>query len=301
MLRGERRAPLTTDADRLGEALADELLEAARPLAGRTVVVTRAQKQAGGLVGLLEARGAQVVHFPTIRIVDPPSWEPLDEALARLDGFDWLLFTSANAARRVLDRRPELGTLCETGGVRVVAVGEATEAPLHRAGVRLAAGPAQAQAEVLASRLAGEIDGRRFLLPRAERATNDLPRILAEEGALEVCEVTVYRTVSDGGGREKEVRLLLQDGRIDWLTFTSGSTLDAFEELIGLGILDGSRLGARVATIGPRTSRRVQERGGAVVAEATVARAESLVESIVRYERRRGGLKPAALSEEELN
>ena len=75
-----------------------------RPLAGRTIVVTRAAAQAQRFVQLLESAGARVVHAPTIVVEAPPSWEPLDAALDALDTFTWVVFTSVNGVA-MLDRR----------------------------------------------------------------------------------------------------------------------------------------------------------------------------------------------------
>src|SRR5256885_16647094 len=75
-----------------------------RPLDGRTVVVTRAAAQAQRFTQLLEAAGARVLEAPAIVIAPPPSWEPLDSALAALETFTWVIFTSVNGVAMV-DRR----------------------------------------------------------------------------------------------------------------------------------------------------------------------------------------------------
>ena len=73
----------------------------ARPLFGRSVVVTRAREQASELRARLEALGAEVLELPAIAI------EPLDvHACPTSTRYDWLVFTSANGVRRVLRPRP---------------------------------------------------------------------------------------------------------------------------------------------------------------------------------------------------
>ncbi len=82
------------------------------PLTGTTVVVTRTRAQASSLVDRLTAEGATVVELPVIAIEDPPDGgEGLGVAANRAaDGaYEWLVFTSANAASRflaALDGRP---------------------------------------------------------------------------------------------------------------------------------------------------------------------------------------------------
>ena len=55
-----------------------------QPLAGRTVVVTRAASQAGAFITALESYGASVISCPTIEIADPESYDRLDEAIDHL-------------------------------------------------------------------------------------------------------------------------------------------------------------------------------------------------------------------------
>src|SRR5919206_4793783 len=68
----------------------------ARPLEGRTVMITRALAQSAEFAAELESYGARVVACPTIEIVAPESFAPLDEAIEHLYGYDWIVFTSTN-------------------------------------------------------------------------------------------------------------------------------------------------------------------------------------------------------------
>src|SRR5258708_33078892 len=74
------------------------------PLFGKRIVVTRAREQADALGSLLNALGAGVISLPTIELRPPADSAPLDRAIAQLDAYDWLGFTSANGARFFLYR-----------------------------------------------------------------------------------------------------------------------------------------------------------------------------------------------------
>jgi len=74
------------------------------PLFGKRIVVTRAREQADALASRLTALGAGVIELPTIEIRPPADCGPLDRAIAELDSYDWLVFTSANGVRFFLDR-----------------------------------------------------------------------------------------------------------------------------------------------------------------------------------------------------
>ncbi|HJU55781.1 MAG TPA: uroporphyrinogen-III synthase, partial [Pyrinomonadaceae bacterium] len=80
-----------------------------RPLAGRTVVTTRARAQSAEFVSELERLGARVVPCPTIEIVEPESYALMDEAIENLYGYDWLIFTSVNGVEYFLRRLEKLG------------------------------------------------------------------------------------------------------------------------------------------------------------------------------------------------
>jgi uroporphyrinogen III methyltransferase / synthase len=141
-----------------------------RPLEGRTIVVTRARAQAQRFVQLLEAAGARVLQAPTIVIEPPASWEPLDAALAALDTFTWLIFTSVNGVAMVDRRLAARGVpWAALARKRVAAIGPATSDALAEHGVRVEAMPTEYRAEALVERLRRVVGpGDQVLLPRAK-------------------------------------------------------------------------------------------------------------------------------------
>ena len=108
----------------------------ALPLAGRRIVITRASVQASALRRLLEELGAEVIEIPTIEIRDPDSWAPLDTALRRIDQFDFLILTSVNGVKKLLQRLAACGrTPQDLAPLQVGAIGPATASELTLAGV----------------------------------------------------------------------------------------------------------------------------------------------------------------------
>ena len=230
-------------------------------LAGRTIVVTRAAAQAPQFVALLEAAGASVVEAPTIAIVPPASWTPLDDALDALDGFRWVVFTSVNGVAMVDRRLSDRGL--GWGGIaakRVAAIGPATAEALAAHGVRTDVVPGEYRAEALIERLRPEIAaGDGVLLPRAAKTRDVLVRELAGLGAR-VVEVPVYETlpVSDTASR---LRVALAAGTIDVVTFTSSSTVRHFAELFTETERRQWFPALTVAAIGPITAATAREYG----------------------------------------
>ena len=232
-----------------------------RPLAGRTIVVTRAAAQAQRFSDLLEAAGARVIEAPAIVIGPPGSWEPLDTALAALDSFTWVVFTSTNGVLMV-DRR--LGALGlgwpALNGRRVAAIGPATADALREHGVRVDVVPAEYRAEGLVSRLRGVVGpGDRLLLPRAAQTRDVLVTELRALG-VQVTEVAAYATRKVEGGAARLTEALAA-GTIDAVTFTSSSTARNFAEAFTEEERQAWRGRVSVASIGPITAATAAEYG----------------------------------------
>jgi uroporphyrinogen III methyltransferase/synthase len=258
-------------------ALRDELAwYDRRPLSGRRIVVTRARAQASDFAAELEALGAEVIQFPTIRIEQAPDFGALRAAAARVGEFDWTVFTSTNGVEHFWMALDAEGLDSRAlAGVKVCALGPATAAELARRGVRAALVPDEYVAEATVEALAAavELRGTRILLPRAEVARAVLPDSLREHGA-EVVEVAAYRTVQDGAGAG-EVKRRIAAGEIDLVTFTASSTVRSFADLVG------TEMGtAASASIGPITSGTLRELRMKVDVEAAEYTIPGLVAAI---------------------
>jgi uroporphyrinogen III methyltransferase/synthase len=254
-----------------------------RALFGKTVVVTRAREQASDFRVLLEEKGAQCLEFPTIEVIPPSSWKPLDSAIERLQGYDWVIFTSVNGVRYFFQRlernREDVRAL---RGVRLGAIGPKTAAALEERGLRLDLVPAVYRAEALIDTFGQkEVRGKKFLLPRAAKAREILPEKLREMGA-KVDVISAYETVRppDKGDR---VRSLLQKGEIDCITFTSSSTVENFAAMFPEEDLASLVGHATVACIGPITAETALQCGLVVSVMPAEYTIEALVNKIVEH------------------
>ncbi|HEX8556880.1 MAG TPA: uroporphyrinogen-III synthase [Pyrinomonadaceae bacterium] len=258
--------------------------EGEKPLAGRTVLITRARAQAAEFAAELESYGARVVACPTIEIVPPASYAQLDEAIDNLFGYDWLLLTSANAAEHFLARLEASGKdVSELDGLRVCAIGEATAERLVAAHVHVDLVPEKSRAEgvfdALEIYLGGraQFEGLNFLLPRAAVARDFLPRALEAAGAR-VDVVEAYRTVRPETTERARAEALLVGGGVDCVTFTSPSTVHNFAQLFDTRDLRPLLPGVRVACIGAVTAEAAAEYG----LRADVAPAEASARALAR-------------------
>jgi len=257
-----------------------------QPLRGRAILVTRERLQARPLSEALAAIGARPVECPLIALAPPADWESVDRALARLAEYHGLIFTSANAVRFFLGRLRETGTRAEPlRRVPCFAVGPATAGAMQDQGFPVQAIPERFQAEGMISLLAkGDLAGKLFLFPRAREAREVLPRFLEQRGAR-VDLVVVYETRTARENRPLLLRIL-EAGNLDYLTFTSTSTVVAFGRLAGKGSAGGSWKTIPAACIGEITARAARHVGFTRVLTAGTPTLPSLVQAILDYDRR---------------
>ncbi len=248
-----------------------------RPLFGRRVLVTRSRDQASELSARLRELGAVPVEFPTIEVRPPKDWAPLDEAIARLSGYDWVILTSVNGVRFFWERLRRVGLDARAlGNAHLAAIGPATAEEMEKHGLF----PDLVPAKYVAEALLVEIDpvaGQRILLPRADIARPALVDGLRAAGAG-VDEVVAYRTVPAGAKSAGPIRRMLEAGEIDVLTFTSSSTVRNL--VAALDPLPPLPAGLVVAAIGPVTAQTAEELGLPVHIVAEEYTIEGLVKAI---------------------
>jgi uroporphyrinogen III methyltransferase/synthase len=212
---------------------------------------------------LLAAQGATVLEQPGILVGDPPDWSPVDAAIERIGDYDWLVFSSGNGVKRLLDRLLLLGgRLDQLAGVKLAAIGPGTAAELARYGLKADLIPPEYRAESLAESLAPMAPGRRFLLARASRGREVLSEQLRAAGGI-VEQVVVY-TTCDVEAADPQVAAALTAGRVDWVTITSSAIARSIVGLFGEDLRK-----ARLASISPVTSATLRELGYPPTVEAT--------------------------------
>ena len=250
-----------------------------QPLSGRTILLTRAEGARGPLSAGLRALGAKVLRAPVIRAAPPASWRRLDSALRRLEGFDAAVFASPLAVAGLFSRARALGLAKPRPPRRVFAVGPRTAQALRRRGWRARA-PKAHHARALAD-LMGEVRGWNILLPRAAAGRELLPRLLRARGAR-VHAAAAYRTLPDAACAQR-VRRLARSGGLSAVTFTSGSTVENFLELLPADLRRRLFRRAIAASIGPVTSAALRRRGLRPAVEASRATMPCLCRALARH------------------
>lgn len=255
----------------------------ALPLAGRRVLVTRAAHQAGKLSEGLRALGAEPVEVPVLEIRPPANPEPLDRALREFDNYDWLILTSANTVRALMERVAAQGISFEDVHMpQVAAIGEATATAALNAGFAVAVTPETYVAESLVESLASLVIKKRILIARAEVARDVIPDALRAAGA-EVDVVDAYRNVLPEAAPEL-LRNALRTG-IDAATFTSSSSAAHLSEAARAAGIAFPFAGVPAVSIGPITSATLRELGWEPAAEASTSDIAGLIEAVASLSR----------------
>jgi uroporphyrinogen III methyltransferase/synthase len=261
-----------------------------RPLLGQRIVVTRARDQAAQLAQPLRQRGAEVMEIPTIKLGPPKQRAPILEAISSLNEYDWLIFTSPNGVKAFFDLFFKgFQDLRDIGGVRIAAVGPGTAAKLKELHLQVDVMPDEFITAKIAKALTDfqSLENLRILLLRAEVANPELPKQLEDLGAI-VDDIACYQTVGETEDITGAAARLVESGA-DWITFTSGSTIEHFHARFNLPRLLGQFPQIKLATIGPETSKVLAALGLQPTVEANPHTIDGLIQAL---ERSVVGMKP---------
>jgi len=251
---------------------------AQRPLVGTRVLATRAAHLADPLTSALEELGAHVVSQPAIEIGPPDDWGPVDQALNELARYDWLVFSSANGVRAMLDRLVSSRDVRALAPVKLAAIGPGTAEELARYHLRADLVPGEYRAEALAAALNETVAPRsRLLLVRASRGREVLSEQLAAAGH-HVDQVVAYSS-SDVAAPAADVAEQLRAGCIDWVTVSSSAIARSLAQLFGEDLKT-----VRLASISPVTTSTLKELGLSPAAEAKSYTLTGLVDAILLAE-----------------
>lgn len=246
----------------------------------KRILVTRPRAQADSFVEGLRVAGFEPICFPVIEIRSIEDNPELNQALAHITNYDWIVFTSVNGVEVVFDKFP-FPLSGEMAGVGFTAIGPKTADALKMRGVTPDFVPEKYVAEAILPGL-GDLRGKWVLLPRAEIARKALPDAIVKAGGM-AHEIVVYQTLPaaiDVQGLDA-----LKTG-VDVITFTSASTVENFVALMRRNKLDPLNLpnNPLFACIGPITEQAAREEGLINLVVAKEYTTEGLMEVLSRLD-----------------
>lgn len=250
-----------------------------RPLFGKVIGITRPEDQADDTARRAYELGALPILLPMIEIAPPADWSSVDETLDHLNEYDWIIFTSANGVRGLLDRLWKSGRdIRSFGKAKIACIGPSTAAILEEYSLRADLVPSSYRAEALAEALKPHIQNQKVLWARASRGRDVLPIELTAAGAT-LDQLVVYqnRDVSELPRAELQ---MLEQGDLDWIALSSPSIARSLARLItpAARVHLGTR--TKIASISPVTTAAAKEVGLPVSAEATSYTWEGLFEAM---------------------
>jgi uroporphyrinogen-III synthase len=254
-------------------------------LTGKRILITRAASQSSPFRVLLEAQGATTIEMPTLEIGPPSSWAQLDEAIAHLPRYHWLILTSANAVESVWQRLAAADPTPDLSQLKIAVVGQKTAAALEQQGHQPDFTPPEFIADSLVKHFPEPLSGLRVLFPRVESGGREILVNAFRAAGAEVDEVAAYES---GCPKVADAMAIaaLQDHSLSAITFASAKTVRHFA-LLAQGEL-GERWqqqlqGVAIASIGPQTSAACLEILGRVDVEATEYTLEGLTRAIAHH------------------
>jgi uroporphyrinogen III methyltransferase / synthase len=250
---------------------------------GKMVLVTRAATQASEFSHRLAQLGMRAIEMPTLEIVPPSSWQPLDQAIERLSTFNWLMLTSTNAVDFFFDRLHHAGKDSRTlGGVKIAVVGKKTAHSLQAYGITPDLIPPNYIADALVANFPTDPHHLQILFPRVESGGREvLVKEFTDRGAI-VTEVPAYQSRCPKS-IDPDALAALQAQQIDLITFASSKTVRYFADLIADKLPPNWHQQTILASIGPQTSDTCRELFGKVDIEAQEYSIPGLIDAIEAY------------------
>ena len=266
----------------------DGLAKEKLALQGKRILVTRSASQASQFTDLLTSRGAEVIEMPTLAILPPTSWEFLDQAIASLSNYDWLILTSANAVDSFFVRLKNSGKDSRAlYSLKIAVVGRKTAEVLANYGIMPDLVPTDFVADALVDAFLAipnhVLTDKKMLFPRVESGGREiLVEQLQKHGAV-VDAIPAY----ESGCPESIDPIALeaiQTQNLDAIAFASSKTVKHFCRLLDrVADQDTWRswlADVTIASIGPQTSKTCDELFGRVDCEAREYTLDGLVEAI---------------------
>jgi uroporphyrinogen III methyltransferase/synthase len=253
------------------------------PLFGRTIVVTRDAEGNAEFAAKITAKLAIPVELPVSKMKVLTDSNAFLKTLSQIHSYNWIIFTSSNGVETFFDALAKLNKDARVfGQAKIAVIGPGAAEKLASFGIKADFVPAEFTSKELAKGLIESINlnGQKILLLRSQLATDDLPELLTQAGAG-IDNVPIY-THEKNLCDLKSFSELLASKKVNWITFASPFAATCFLEQVPTEFVKSS--GARIASIGPVTSKKLAALGIKADAESAEHTFDGLLSAIEEHE-----------------
>ncbi len=254
-----------------------------KPLFGKRIMVTRPGDQAQEMYRLLREKGAEVQPYPTIATKeyhDESSW---GEVMRLQSDNQWLVFTSHNGVR-YFNRQlfVHIGDIRKLAGYKIAAMGHGTVEALANYHLRADFIPEAATSKGLAEELARHSNVQNSTVVRVcgNLDSDSVTDVLMKSG-VKVIPLQVFETVYPAWPQDFKDKLLNYPP--DAVIFTSGRGVEGLFKNLSQSEADTILANARIISIGPMTSKHVEEHGLKVSFESNTPAIPALVDELAAF------------------
>ena len=184
----------------------------------------------------LERSGTRIITWPRVQLAPPENHAALDEAIANLFGYDWLILKRVAAAEFFFKRFEELNReKSELDELRVCVIGEEAAPAIRESQIHVDIEVGRANSSELFSAIESYVGGSHslaglnFLVPSANVKHETIQNELEDAGAR-VDSVVVYRTTHHAAALA-QLNALLVGGGIDGVFFRSATEIRELADL----------------------------------------------------------------------
>ena len=259
-----------------------------KPLSSKRIMITRNSEVNNSLSYILSNLGAEVIEFSTIQIAKIENNAVFAKVIKNIDKYDWIIFTSQNAVKiffeSIFEMEYDIRILKDT---KIASIGSVTTEYLNKYYIIPDVQPIDFVSENIINAIKGkdDINNKNILIPRSSIGRESIVTELKHEGAI-VDDIPIYNTELPEYSIEiiNSIKQRIIDKEIDWVTFTSSSTVDNYIKLLSNEFIKDHLNKVRYASIGPITSNTMKKYGLKVDLEASTNTIQGIVEKLLHEE-----------------
>ena len=227
-----------------------------KPLENKIIISTRPLSNDDTIKKALIEKGAAVLDFPTIKIITNELNVEIQTALANINTFQWLLFTSKNGVGSFFSIYKNYYREIAINKPRIAVIGKTTANEVLKNGFNPEFISTGNTSEDFIEELKNEIEANdKVLIILGELAGTKFEKELATRAA--VTRLNVYKTIETGTYSLEIIKRIAKND-YDMLVFTSPSGFRNFVKIMAENNCNGN---FKIACIGKTTEKEVLNQG----------------------------------------